>query len=436
MGTLKEQFLLRIIFPLAEKFVGTCASKWYWRIVDMNTWTPAQIQDWQNYQLSRFVAHAYYHTKYYRELFDSLNLTPEDIQCAADLVKLPVLTKDTLRCRYADFIPDDIDTIPHRVGHTGGTTGNPMEYLVDENVWGYCTAHKMISWKATGYHFGDKFIALGSASILQKKPSLVRRIYDKLRGEIALNSMNLDDDLCQKYVDRILNEHIQHIYGYATAIYLLASYVKRKQISLRIHAYTTSENLTPMYRRTIEDAFGYRVMDCYGARDAGMTSYEVTPGYFNIGHITIAEVVDTYAENTGTLVTTCFVNNCMPLMRYSYGDDATLTTNHDVYNGQVITQIQGRTSDVIRLKNGHNLTGPGFTILMLNFDVVAFEIRQLSDSSIMMRIQPKPQYDDTQEQQLMNELKRFAGDGCEVSIEKVDHFEELKNGKHRFFYNA
>ena len=53
MRKLKEQILLRIIFPIADLVMGTCAMKWYKQIVYLNSLSADEIQKWQLDQLSR-----------------------------------------------------------------------------------------------------------------------------------------------------------------------------------------------------------------------------------------------------------------------------------------------------------------------------------------------------------------------------------------------
>ena len=45
MKSLKEFVLLTIIFPIADKLMGTCAMKWYGQIKLMNTWSKEQIDN-------------------------------------------------------------------------------------------------------------------------------------------------------------------------------------------------------------------------------------------------------------------------------------------------------------------------------------------------------------------------------------------------------
>ena len=438
MNKLGESLRLKMILPLAEKIKGLKATYWYRQINEMNMWTKQQVLDWQNQHLRDFVRHAYEHTKYYKELFDSLGLKPEDVKTAEDLKKLPILTKDIIRSRYDDFIPDNLSQLPHRQDRTGGTTGEPMRFLTSEDTWGYVTAAKMVAWKTTPYKYGDKFAALGSASILKEKPSLVRRIYDWIRQEYPMNSMSLNNELCQKYIDTMRKEGIHYIYGYASSIYLLAKYAHDNQVDVSFikGAYTTSENLTSTYRAMIENTFGCRVMDCYGCRDAGVACYEIKPGEYYVGYASIVELIDELEDGTGTAISTNILNLAFPMIRYEYGDMIRFHKNPTEYNGQVIEQVLGRKSDVLRLDNGHVLTSPGFTVLMKKFDIIAYDIQKISGSEVRVKVQVvKNKWTNQQEQVLMNEMQRFVGDGCACTIEYVDYFEPLKNGKRRYFMN-
>ena len=438
MNKLGESLRLKMILPLAEKIKGLKATYWYRQINEMNMWTRQQVLDWQNQHLRDFVRHAYEHTKYYKELFDSLGLKPEDIRTAEDLKKLPILTKDIIRSRYDDFIPDNLSQLPHRQDRTGGTTGEPMRFLTSEDTWGYVTAAKMVAWKTTPYRYGDKFAALGSASILKEKPSLVRRIYDWIRQEYPMNSMSLNNELCQTYIDKMRKEGIHYIYGYASSIYLLAKYAHDNQVDVSFikGAYTTSENLTSTYRDMIENTFGCRVMDCYGCRDAGVACYEIKSGKYYVGYASIVELIDELEDGTGTAISTNILNLAFPMIRYEYGDMIRFHKNSTEYNGQVIEQVLGRKSDVLRLDNGQVLTSPGFTVLMKKFDIVAYDIQKINGSEVKVKIQiGKNKWTNQQEQVLMNEMQRFVGAGCACTIEYVDHFEPLKNGKRRYFMN-
>ena len=437
MSRFNEWIRLSVIYPFAEQIKGTNSMAWYHRIQEMNTWNREEIRAWQNEQLRRIIDQAYNHTVYWKRIFDEHGLKPSDIRTVEDIKKLPILTKKDIFVHYEEMVPDNVAQFPHRKERTGGTTGDPMQYLVDEDIWGYVSADKIVAWRSTGYRFGDPFMALGSASLFKKNAPLARRVLDWIRNERAYNSMNMDGELCRKYIEILEKQKIHYIYGYASSIYLLAQYAldHNMDMSHMRGAFTTSENLTDIYRETIERAFDCRVMDCYGARDAGITAYEVTPGNYYLGYSAYLEIVDEIAPNTGTLLSTNLLSMAFPVLRYDYGDCGELDNDCPAYNGQVVHRIYGRTSDVLRLDNGHVLTSPGFTILMRNFDVKAYDIQKLSGSSVRMQVQIADGWTKTQESKLIAEMQRFCGEGCEFTLEYVDGFQELKNGKRRYFMN-
>lgn len=438
MSRLKETVLLKFILPGAELVSGTCAAKWLKRIEEMSDWSSSDIREWQSTNLQAFIKHAYEHTKYYRNLFNSSSIDPYSIRTPEDLKRVPVITKDIINANYQDLIPDDLSRMKYRLSSSGGTTGKPMKYLCSEDVWGYVTAAKIHYWRRMGYQYGDDFIALGSSSLFSQKPSLTRKLYDRIRHEHPLNCVNLTDEICHSYYEYVKKHGIRYIYGYAAAIYIFVSYISRKNLDLsQINAvFTTSENLPDNYRELIERVLQCKVMDCYGARDAGITAYETNRHYYEIGYNVIAETIDDIAENTGSLLSTSFLNNCFPLIRYKFGDEAQLgeSPKESGYNGQTLKQIVGRTSNVLRLENGHSLTATGLSMIMKNFEIVAFDFSKNGVNSVCLRIQPIPEkYTKEQEVVIFDTITKYIGEDCALRIEYVNEFPPLPNGKRTYF---
>ena len=434
----RDALLLNLFIPFSDKVMGTCISDRLRQIKRMHAWSPEQVAKWQNECLRSFVEHAYQHTVYYRNLFDNNNISPKDIQCAEDLNRIPIIDKYIVNEHYDELVPDNLSCFRHRKGRTGGTTGQPMNYLCDEDTWGYVTAAKIYYWRTTGYSYGDAFVALGSSSLFGRKPSLVRRIYDCVRNEHPLNSVDMNDEKCARYASYIRRHHIRYLYGYAASLYIFTKYVSEHNIDLKqVKAvFTTSENLPDNYRSLIEETFQCKVMDCYGARDAGITAYETERHRYEVGYNVIAEVTDLIGVNTGTLLSTNFFNYSFPLLRYSFGDVAELEPNicPDEYNGQIIRRVIGRTSDVITLENGHSLSATGISMLMREFDVAAFDIKKTALMEVTLRVQPREGFTGEEEEKLKEELSRYVGGDCKVVVSRVAGFESLPNGKHRYFY--
>lgn len=436
MSKIKEKALLNGVFPLADMVMGTCAMKWYRQIERMNTWTKMQVMDWQTVQMHKLIEHVYQHTRYYREIMDGMGIKPQDIKSLDDLKLFPVLTRENIKERFSDLVPDNINKYPHRKSATGGSTGQPMQYICDENTWGFVTAMKIYSWKQTGYRYGDLFVSLGSSSLFPvNKKSVVHEIYFRLKNTIPLNGMNMDDETCSKYMEIIRRHNVRYIYGYATAIYLLARFCQENQIKWHFNvAFATAEKLTSHYRQVISDTWDAQVMDCYGSKDGGITAYEIEPGKFHVGYAAWFEASD---KQPSELYATNLVDYAFPTIRYSNRDEVMMWDDSvdSKYNGQLLREVVGRTSDVLSFKNGHKLTTSGFNSLFRGFNVEAFRIRKDGDLSVLVQIQKRDNYAREEHALLYSTIKKYVGEEVNVEIEYVEGFEPLKNGKRSFFIN-
>jgi phenylacetate-CoA ligase len=433
VSEIKEFLLLRVIFPVADWVMGTRMLFWYKKIENMNSLSQSEITKWQNQKLSELINFVYEHTIYYREIMDQLGLKPEDFKSTDDLNRLPVLSKEIIKKRFDDIVPDNIHTIKHRKSSTGGSTGDPLHFLLDENTWGYVTAAKIFAWRKTGFRYGNMYISLGSSSLFPvNKKSLVHEIYYKIRNTIPLNGMNMEDAICEKYLNIAREHKVKYLYGYASAIYLLASYAKKNNITYSFNAvFTTSEILTEDYRQTIETAFNTKVMDCYGARDGGVTAFEIERGKYFVGYNTFCEVAD--SSEISTLYCTNLIDYAFPMIRYELGDEVLLNDSDTQFNGQVITKIGGRSADIIRLVNGRTLTNPGFTILFKKFNINAYQVMQIDELKLKVKLQKTSEFHDKEELEIISAMKKHAGDDCEILIEYTDNFPVRENGKRNFF---
>ncbi|GAB2771870.1 phenylacetate--CoA ligase family protein [Rhabdobacter roseus] len=429
----KRFLLLEVGLPLADFRFGTQAHTTYHQIREMNEWSKEQIKAWQDQKVRELVEHYYTNTVYYRNLLDSMGLTPADIQTREDLVKIPPITKEIIKENYNGLIPANIQKIPHKQATTGGSSGKTLKYLLDLRSWSYTTAIKIYSWETCGYKYGDTFASVGSSSLFPQKISLKYRLYHFFKNSVRINALNLSDERIANDLVLLKKKKVKYLYGYAGGLYLIARYMNQRGIKIESikGCFPTAEMLTEEYRHEMERAFGY-VMDCYGARDSGITAYEITPGRYHVGYNSVAEVVNCYAENTGTLLVTDLLSYSFPFIRYDLGDDATLEDDA-VYNGQLITKIWGRSPDIIRLDNGHVLTGPGFQLMFGRLHVSAYRISKVNGLKLQVEYQPGEDFTEKEKKLLMDTLKNHAGQDCEIIIKKVDEFTPNKNGKRNYF---
>src|SRR5262249_31787995 len=98
----------------------------------------------------------------------------------------------------------------------------------------------------------------------QKRPPFW--IYDRLENRTFFSLQHLSQDNVPAYADELARVNPRLIVGYPTAIYLVAFYLCDAGISsIRPSGvFTASETLLSHQRKTIEQAFGCKVMDLYG----------------------------------------------------------------------------------------------------------------------------------------------------------------------------
>src|SRR6185503_16324365 len=97
--------------------------------------------------------HAYQHTAYYREVMDELGVRPEDIESVADLHKLPLLDRDTVRATMDSRLAGG-PFGPLITKSTSGTTGEPVvvKYNAESRHWRDATRWRGYGWG--GYRIG------------------------------------------------------------------------------------------------------------------------------------------------------------------------------------------------------------------------------------------------------------------------------------------
>lgn len=440
MRKLKNILLLYFMIPIMDVVIGTKIFYYYRLIKKMNKWPAHKIKDWQNARFKEQINHFYTYSSYFRQIMQERNLTPDNFNTLDDIEKLPLINKVIIQRNYDNIIPSNIRKIRHKYASTGGSTGNPLQFLIDYDSWSYTTAIKIYSWQAIGYLYGDKYIALGSSSLFQvNKKSFKHIFYFFLKGGIPLNGMNLSEEKLKEYVGVLKSKKVRYIYGYASAIFLLAQYVNRNNIRLEIWGcFPTSEILTDTYREEIKKAFSCPILDGYGARDGGITAWEKQAGCFYVAHNAFAETVGNYPEKGGPLLVTDLLNKAFPFIRYEIGDEAILADSTDFcnYNGQVFSKILGRVSNIIHLENGRVITGPGFTILFKDLNVIAYRITQTAGKSLKLEIQPAQNYTSGEEKIILDTFHKHAGTDCEITLEYVEKFEVSPSGKRLFFINS
>ena len=447
---------LNILLPVADKLYGSSVHS---RLKEFRTYDSLsrdEIAAIQNESLQKLVHHCYENVPYYTKLFDRLYLKPEDIQTRADLIKLPILTKQIIRDNYDDMIPRDMPSSRLIKSSTGGSTGMPLHFCKDANEWSGQKAATLRAWEWYGLHLGDKIFSLGGNSIVKKKKKFSpKNIYDEvIMRNFKHSSADVTDDGMQKHYESLMKLNPVAIRGYGSSLYIFARYIEKKQLAvcpIKV-ILTTGEVLVPEYRRKIEQVFQAPVYDEYGAGDGGILSHECPQrGGLHIEEtLCVIEITDKEGNvlqdgQVGYVTTTDLENYAFPFLRYHVGDMAYIKPDNCPCGrpSRRFGEIMGRAGRLVYNKQGVPISPTMLPIMMypdldyhklenqvLYNKIDKFQIRQDKEGNIQVLLKMKDKADEDPTQYdfiVSNYRNHFVG--SEVSLSFVNDIPVLPSGK-------
>ncbi len=310
----------------------------------------------------------------------------------------PIIQKSEILKNPNDFIPKNIGR--HKIGKTGGSTGEPLQYLMTDNFSDLGLAISFRGWSRGGYSLGDKVAILAGGSLVGKKLTLKTRLNNFILNYEKYTSYGMDEDTMQSYIDDIKKKHIRFLRGYVSAILELAIYVANNKIPLKFDAvFTTAEMLGSEKRSFIEKAFNTKVFDNYGLNDGGVSAFECheKKGFHIDIERSLLEVVDSDGKpligEVGHIVATSYTNFGTCFIRYDTGDLGILDSEPCPCGSPypILKELKGRTTDTIRL-NGCSVGSPVLTVLMNDVNAIKYQFIQKSETDLTLIIQPNKEY--------------------------------------------
>ena len=321
---------------------------------------------YRNHKLAQILQYAGDHCAYYRDIFQNVGF---DSKTLNGFNNLPLLDKATIRNHWKELISDEINSIDFYQMNTGGSTGEPLEFLVSSLAGLIDKIHQEFVYKVTmKYQTDDIIVAFDGSSVPSK--SLDDHIYwvstdrpDIPYGRLSYSSLYLRKDTIPYYVRHILDTKPTILRGYPSFINDIAEYFIENGISIPFQVkgvQLTAENAYEWQIKNIQQAFNTEVFLQYGHSEVcvyGYT-YDSTHEYYCSPFYGLTEVLGynglhVNPGEVGEVVVTGFYNFAMPFIRYRTGDLA-------LYKGDTngitrLGKIVGRTQDCIYTANGEKV---------------------------------------------------------------------------------
>ncbi|HIP13704.1 MAG TPA: phenylacetate--CoA ligase family protein [Arcobacter sp.] len=329
-------------------------------------------------RINKFSEYATSHTVYYKS---KKNEYPK-LNSLDEITKWPLLEKEVLKAETETFYSSEIDSSNSRTLHTSGSTGSPMKIKVSVSdlqlrfrlllktmiEFGYDPLKPM--GRITGHDISDE-------DVIYRK--------DYLNKHFFLSAFHLSQDNIQKYYDVIVDNQLETLEGYPSAIYVMAKLFDQNGYKVECvkNVFTTAEKLHEYQKEQIEKTFGCKVFDYYGSNEQSIFIFTCKEGRLHSADATgLLEVVDEDSRHVqpgevGSMVVTSLTSHFMPLIRYKIGDACKLSEDQSCgcgNGGLIIDEIIGRDEDIFQTIEGNYITRFSVVLKYLPFDVIESQI--------------------------------------------------------------
>ncbi|VAW92736.1 hypothetical protein MNBD_GAMMA23-327 [hydrothermal vent metagenome] len=394
----------------------------------------------QNKKLTELVEYAYKNIPYYQDILCKKNITPNEVNINNFAQHFPVLHKETIRTHPESFVSQD-----HSLGkvvqiNTSGTSGSPLNVVTSRSTIQENYAFFSRYLMNCGIKSGEASVTFAGRIIIpnsQKNGPYWRRNYSM--NNTLFSSYNISEETIPSYIEEIDRIQPTFIDSYPSAIFEIAHFIVKNKIKHNINPVaivTSSETLLDSQRLIIEEAFNTKIYDHYGNAEMAALVTQCSEGSYHINSdFGIIEILDHNGHpvdngEIGHIVCTGFINKRMPLIRYSIGDSAKLSTKicGCGCHFPVIDSIEGRTDDLLTLKDGRKIgrLDPVFKGLS---SIKETQIIQESLDLIRVKIVKESDYNNAQTDVLITELKKRLGNDIAIEINFVNEIKRTKSGK-------
>jgi phenylacetate-CoA ligase len=399
----------------------------------------------QREAVQRLLTHAARSVPYWRSILSAYD-APHDVP----LRELPILEKSDLRNQFEMLISEDIDTRSWYENRSGGSTGEPVTVLQDQEYFVRSEARKQVFFEATGWSPGEKWIRLWGSErdILQGGQGIRGRIANTVGNRLMINAFRMTPAIMRQHIGVLNQQGPALIHAYAQAAYELARFAEREGIEIRPQraVVSTSGTLYPAMRQTMERSFGCKVFDQYGSREVSVIAGDC--GHSRGEHVAmetnLVEIVDESGVSCpagveGDILVTSLTNFAMPLIRYRIGDRGVFSDTElcDCGRSSVrLAQVTGRSMDCFRRRDGGIVPAEYFIhffgVVLNNGWVAKVQLVQHEFDRFTLKIVAAGAAGDGEAEHLVDAVRRVMGDNVAVDVALVDEIPLASSGKYRY----
>ena len=407
------------------------------RLEDRETWRRADVEAFQLERLNALWEHARQHTSFYRRLSQEQSLPDRFRSLDEFSATVPIVSKADLLRDHEAFRSE---TRPAGEWvRTGGSTGEPLSVYWSSEA-GYEALRSRYRYYAMwGVDIFDPmaYVWGHSGSFQPGMKGWLARIkqplVDRIRNRLRLSAYELNSTRLHEYLRQIEDFRAVAVYGYASALELLAAVAEETAFacpSLKLLT-LTGETVQPRAVERIEQAFHARATVEYGTVECGPLAHEWTDRQLHVREDMILMETIPAGEERFEIVVTVLPNHAFPLIRYRLADVTGALLAKPECGFATLQKVVGRENDCIITRGRQRLHSARFdAFFKVECEGVRqFRIRQHVDGSLAVLVEF--QEGASRQTSGIEERLRKIVEGYAVKVEAVDNIPLTPAGKVR-----
>ncbi len=451
MKRLHSSFSRYIYWPLVQKIKGEHAAAALKELAESQWNSPDELRYKQWQLVRRIVNKAVVEVPYYRKRAADVGWDGNNKAFSyEDFLNFPVTEKEVLRDNINEFLNPNY-TGRVTVGRTSGSSGHSLILYYNGDHESYSEAARWRGKSWWGIEPGSPHVSIWGRPFTGNRDRINQKIKSYLMNNILFSAFELHEESLFRIWENISRFKPSIIYGYPSAIFPLAVYLKDNNIqahrlNLKV-IMVTAETTTSQQRALIEEVFGCKTANEYGCSETGGFVYECPEGNWHIAsELTFVEFLDKEGNpvgsgQTGEIFFTHLRNEYMPLIRYRVGDmGAPILGVCDCGRGLPLMNVSvAKESDVFQLADGKIFSSEIFDYINLavlkNYptSILQFRVEQKKMGVFEVEVVIGADALGKGEKLFKDIMAEQLGGNIQIDMKRVPYIEREPSGKLRYF---
>ena len=416
-----------------------------------------EIKKIQWKRLKELLNFVYKNNLFYKEYFESANITPDYIKEPSDMIKLPITQKKDYIQNFNKIITKNVTKGDYVVATTSGSTGEPFLHYMDKNKENINTYMAFIlNMETMGIKPFEKnnelkILFRPTNEILdfrrrQKKNWAKRVIYSFFPEDFRIRGYTITKENTPYLVELIKDNRIQGIYGIASSILNLAQFIDNRDILKLKYVITMGEELLDYQRQYISKIFNCPVFMDYGSSECMRMGFECKQQ--NGFHMDLYNYYFEFLEDKQTIgndkrydvIVTNLNNYVFPFIRYKTSD-AIIPSDENCTCGNnfpMVKKIIGKSILGFTAPNGRRFSSVDFAAFFEHYHkhtkaVRQFQIIQKDERNLLIKIVPTMAYNEKIKKDIENRMSADLFEGSmKIEVIPIKKIKPDKTGKTKF----